>query len=243
MDRSTYLEQVLANLHRLTPEERTAVREEIDGHIEDRVCDLRELGYDEALAEERAMSFMGDPEEVGREMDKQYPLRWLVLGRIALVVSVLLIAQAVLGIGMFFHLASSLEARWTAAVETVDFGSGYESRHTDIRMRIGDDVLRIYAVGVGKGKGERVQLAMCAYDRFPGGIVSHEIFPNLTLMDQRGGTGESNSSSSGRGDWGAEYAQRTVVIQPGDTYITAVYERYGERVSVKIPLGETEGEA
>ena len=73
MDRRTYVEQVLANLRRVTPGERAAIRDEIDGHIEDHICDLLELGYDEKLAEERAMSFMGDPVEVGRERDKQYP--------------------------------------------------------------------------------------------------------------------------------------------------------------------------
>lgn len=67
------MEQVLANLRRVTPDERAAIRDEIDGHIEDHICDLLELGYDEKLAEERAMSFMGDPVEVGRERDKQYP--------------------------------------------------------------------------------------------------------------------------------------------------------------------------
>ena len=69
------MEQVLANLRRVTPDERAAIRGEIDGHIEDHICDLIELGYDEKLAEERAMAAMGDPEEVGRELDKQYPLR------------------------------------------------------------------------------------------------------------------------------------------------------------------------
>ncbi len=244
MEREAYLSQVLANLHRCTPEEQDAIRAEIDGHIEDHVCDLLDLGYDGAVAEERAMSFMGDPTEVGRELDRQYPMRWLVLGRAALVLTIFLVAQALLGVGAFSSLLWSLEARWTAAVGEVDFGLGYESRHTDIRMRIGDDVVRIYAVGVGQGKGERVQVAMCAYDRFPGGIVSDQIFPNLTLMDQRGASDKNGGyGGSGKSNWGAVYRQRTVLIQPGDTYFTAVYERFGERVSVNIPLGETEGAA
>ena len=44
------MEQVLANLRRVTPDERAAIREELDGHIEDHICDLLELGYDEKLA-------------------------------------------------------------------------------------------------------------------------------------------------------------------------------------------------
>lgn len=80
MTPSEYRDRVLAGLRRLTPEEREAVRRELDGHIEDHMEALRELGYDEALAQERTMAAMGDPEEVGRELEKQYPLRWLILG-------------------------------------------------------------------------------------------------------------------------------------------------------------------
>ena len=111
------MEQVLANLRRVTPDERAAIREELDGHIEDHICDLLELGYDEKLAEERAMAAMGDPEEVGRELDKQYPLRWLVLGRAALVLTVVLCIQALTGFGILFHARDSVMARlvpsWT----------------------------------------------------------------------------------------------------------------------------------
>ena len=70
MTRQEYTDRVLANLRRVTPEERAAIREELDAHMEDHICDLLDLGYDEALAEERTMQRMDDPEEVGRELDK-----------------------------------------------------------------------------------------------------------------------------------------------------------------------------
>ena len=71
MTRQEYTDRVLANLRRVTRSERAAIREELDAHMEDHICDLLDLGYDEALAEERTMQRMGDPEEVGRELDKQ----------------------------------------------------------------------------------------------------------------------------------------------------------------------------
>lgn len=52
MTRWEYTEQVLANLRRVTRAEREAIRAEIDGHMEDHVCDLLELGYPPELAEE-----------------------------------------------------------------------------------------------------------------------------------------------------------------------------------------------
>ena len=66
MNREEYTRRVLSALGRLTPKEISAVRAEIDGHIEDHMAYLLDLGYDEQLAEARTMAAMGDPEEVGR---------------------------------------------------------------------------------------------------------------------------------------------------------------------------------
>ena len=79
MDRKTYIETVLSALRHVTRREREAIRAEIDGHIEDHMADLLELDYPPELAEERTLSAIGDPAEVGRELNKQYPLRWLTV--------------------------------------------------------------------------------------------------------------------------------------------------------------------
>ena len=45
---------------------------------------LRELGYDEELAEERAIAAMGEPDEVGRELNRQYTgWGWVLVSRAA----------------------------------------------------------------------------------------------------------------------------------------------------------------
>ena len=72
MDRRDYTDRVLSSLRRVTEKEREAIRSELDGHIEDHMEALRELGYDEELAEERAIAAMGEPDEVGRELNRQY---------------------------------------------------------------------------------------------------------------------------------------------------------------------------
>ena len=51
MTKAEYTAAVCAALRRLTPRERTAVREEIDGHIQDHMADLLALDYPEDLAE------------------------------------------------------------------------------------------------------------------------------------------------------------------------------------------------
>ena len=235
MDRRTYVEQVLANLRRVTPDERAAIREELDGHIEDHICDLLELGYDEKLAEERAMAAMGDPEEVGRELDKQYPLRWLVLGRVAVVLTVVLCIQALTGFGILFHARDSVMARlvpsWRDDTEVAENGA-----ELSMRMTVGNDIVRVYRAEVWDlGPTSVAEIGFCTYDRIPGGIVSEELMNGLRLENQRGEVKDRNSVRS-YGNWGAEYGELSVEVAPGDTYVVLVYEGYGRNVSMEIPL-------
>ena len=235
MDRRTYIEQVLENLRRVTPDERAAIRNEIDGHIEDHICDLLELGYDEKLAEERAMAAMGDPEEVGRELDKQYPLRWLVLGRAALVLTVVLCIQALTGFGILFHARDSVMARlvpsWRDDTEVAENGA-----ELSMRMTVGNDIVRVYRAEVWDlGPTSVAEIGFCTYDRISGGIVSEELMNGLRLENQRGEVKDRNSVRS-YGNWGAEYGELSVEVAPGDTYVVLVYEGYGRNVSMEIPL-------
>ena len=91
MDRRQYTDRVLTSLRRVTAKEREAIRQELDGHMEDHMDALRELGYDEQEAEEHTLAAMGDPAEVGRELNRQYPFRWLVVKWAAQGVAVLLV--------------------------------------------------------------------------------------------------------------------------------------------------------
>ena len=236
MTRQEYTDRVLANLRRVTRSERAAIREELDAHMEDHICDLLDLGYDEALAEERTMQRMGDPEEVGRELDKQYPLRWLVLGRVALTLTVVMCIVALFGVGILSHLWWSLEAR----IAPDQISSGFPERDwrpVDIRVPVGNDILRIYRVAMGKKDGQLVaEVTMCTYDRMPGGIVSGSLLPNVELTDQRGTPPEWGLGGGGKSNWGAAYTTKYINIEPEDTYVTVTYDRFGEYVSVRVPL-------
>ena len=117
MDRRDYTDRVLSSLRRVTEKEREAIRSELDGHIEDHMEALRELGYDEELAEERAIAAMGEPDEVGRELNKQYPFRWLVAKWFG---QVLQSAGSQISATMLAHLAGSLLLsipRWSSQLE------------------------------------------------------------------------------------------------------------------------------
>ena len=238
MTKAEYVAAVCAALRRLTPRERASVRDEIDGHIEDHMADLLALDYPEDLAEQRALSAMGDPEAVGRELEKQYPLGWLILGRAAVVLTVALSLQMLLGIGVLGMVLDSFAAR-ICPDEDIGLNTVVAQERVDIRLPVGNDVLRIYRVAVGQS-GKTVgqweaEVSMCAYDRIPGGTVSSAIWSHTELANPRG---ETSFSGGGRGSWWVEYHEAHTVLEPGDTYVTLTYDYLGETHTVKLPLPE-----
>ena len=247
MTRSEYVEQVLSVMRHVTKSEWEAIRAEIDAHIEDHICDLLELDYDEALAEERTMALMGDPEEVGRELDKQYTNGfWIWLESIAKILLVPMILVALLGIGILFHAVDYLEARFAPEGYRSDFPAEI-TEEVDLRVQVGNDILRVYEVALGEQSHYNhateesevlptVQVSVCAYNRIPFGIVSGDLFTYLKAADQRGT--EVDTWGGGAGSWGAEYDRYYIPIESGDTYVTLSYDRFGESVELKVPLPE-----
>ena len=247
MTRTEYVERVLSVMRHVTSSEREAIRAEIAAHIEDHICDLLELDYDEALAEERTMARMGDPEEVGRELDKQYTNSfWIWLEGVAKILLVPMVLVSLIGVGSLFHAANHLEARFAPEGYRTDFPAEI-TEEVDLRVPVGNDILRVYQVALGEQshynydleKREMlptVQVSVCAYDRIPFGIVSGDLFTYLKVSDQRGN--ESDNWGGGSGSWGAEYSRYYIPVEPGDTYVTLSYDRFGESVTLKVPLPE-----
>ena len=188
MNRSEYCAQVLSHLRRLSRREREAVRAELEEHMEDRVCALLDLGYDQALAEERTMAAMGDPAQVGREMAKQYPRGWNVVTGVSLVLCVFV---------MFSALSSSSNRKmigyaWDSLVyrvfppgpETVIAGtvspreiepvSGV-TEAVDIRRTIGDNVLRVYQITVGTQDSQTAEQTGIYEGGYPDSALAAEV--------------------------------------------------------------------
>ena len=149
MDRRDYTDRVLSSLRRVTEKEREAIRSELDGHIEDHMEALRELGYDEELAEERAIAAMGEPDEVGRELNKQYPFRWLVAKWGAILLAVWILASV-----LVFSGEGTLGV-WTGITErrvpnlrhhAGPSGGIIAAVYPKMEFTVGDDVVRIVRV-------------------------------------------------------------------------------------------------
>ena len=163
MDRREYTDTVLSALRHVTKRERTAIRSEIDGHIEDHMEGLQELGYEQEFAEQRTLDAMGDPKEVGRELNRQYPLGWLVIGRMAMaaVLVFALVAAGPMWNALRDTVLPNLQARWfpTAGQDLteISFG-GYEdgayqalvktADDPDLRQTVNGITARLYQVGL-----------------------------------------------------------------------------------------------
>lgn len=232
MNRRDYCAEVMANLRRLTDRERSAVQAELEGHMEDHMLALIELGYDESLAEERMLQHMGDPTEVGQTLNQQYSRFWLAVGRIAKACLVLLAVLAIMGTFNTYYLFNSLRVRvapWSGIQQ--DWEESVNQK-LDIQQPVGSDVLRILGSGTKVENGEAVAVVVfCQYDQNPFGLVSQKY---LQWLDCRGE--ETIGGGGGHSTAGASYSRRELVVQTGDPYVTAVWERYGERVEIRVPL-------
>ena len=170
MDRETFCNTVLSRVRFATEREREAIRRELEGHLEDHAADLVRIGWPENEAEERAMAAMGDPAEIGRALNREYPLGWLVLSRIAL------LAAMVLGLLAFAawcvipaQVFRNVQARTAPAayLSLYDEEYGLDAvMETDIRVDLGDRVLWVYQTGLDTETGQADLLA-CLYHKNP----------------------------------------------------------------------------
>lgn len=241
MTREDFMSQVLLPLGRLTGDERSAVRQELEEHIEDRMEALLGMGWAPELAEARSLEAMGDPAEIGREMAKQYRGRgWVWIGRAAVILTVVLCIQALLSIGILGSFLDSVNARTCRDTDIRTHVDPLEaSALVDIRETVGNDVLRIIRVNVGLRDGDQrvAEVAASMYDRIPGGIAADGLMSWSQLKNERGETG---SSGSGSGNFGTEYALLWTPVEPEDTYVVWEYHGIGNSVRVEIPLPKEE---
>ena len=87
--------------------DRGAIQRELAAHYQDHVRDLERVGYDWKLAEQRALAAMGDPEEIGRALDRVHKpwLGWLwIASRAVLALTVMACLLSLPGTGSFFHM-------------------------------------------------------------------------------------------------------------------------------------------
>lgn len=229
MTRREYTDRVLSVMQRITAAEEEAIRAELDAHMEDHLEVLLELGYETELAEQRTMERMGDPEEVGRELDKQYPRFWLIAERVLKVLVCVLALVLVFDALTMYSVWGSLQAR----MEPYEYAGKYQLEHMnmqlDIRREIGSDILHIY--GSGTNPDGKIHVLYYWYDQDLLGYVTGE---NVELVDCRG------EQVLGGGGWSRNRRLSSCdsrgTVQSGDPYVTVVVYRFDERYEIQVPL-------
>ena len=236
MERGEYLDAVAAELKRLTPKERAAVRGELDAHIEDHAASLREHGYADEEADARATALMGDPVQVGRDIAKLYRPIWLWVERVAGVLIAVMALYMLLGLG-------ALGSAWNSVYARVCVPDDEAAIRMDERMAVGDDVVRLYGIkGYEPGQACEIELNLCAFDRVPFGCVYQNIWGGVRFL-----AGEDRSEryrAAGGGGWsneGVSYRSVAVKLEPEDTSLTLRYERFGEVAELTVDLTEVRG--
>ena len=244
MTRGEYIREVSASLKRLTKREREAIRAELDGHMEDHMESLRELGYEEEEAEERTLAAMGDPAEVGRELNRQYPFRWLVVKWVAQGAAVLLMLFLLSGWwDVFGNLACYARARvWPdtfANVEWLARQSGQEAVdrvwETDQRAELGTMTVQVWQVGLDRvsEQGGTAYVAFSCWDEEPWAEP-------VGFIEVYNATDGAEPVHSMGGSWGAAYA---VPVVWGDALQVCWYDeldhQYETLLTVKLPWEES----
>lgn len=241
MERQEFCDRVLAKVCHATPEEKASIRAELDAHMEDHAAALLEAGYGEAEAAERAMAAMGDPEEIGAELNRDYPLGWLVLSRVSLIVTVMLCATLLFSWPILGNVLYSFQTH--IAPESSPFAPrdqyGYE-RKVDIRTEVGDDILRIYKVGLDvstDGETGVVGLFTCNYNKKFFGYTAN----SLDLRFETSATAEDapffGSGGGGGGGGGVNYMLvKEIPVTRADDAVTVIYDRYGDYAQIEAPV-------
>jgi len=234
--RKEYVEQVLSALTHITAKEKISVCAEIDAHIEDHICALLDLGYSEDLAEERTMLRMGDPEEVGRELNKQYPMGWLIVRWVAMALTIIVLLT--LSGPLQKRLRSSVDSLWArwmpqheADLTVMEDSEGplvTAAWDPGVEIHAEDVHIRVYQAGVDDPvNGEEAWLAISWWRDNP--------------LLQQPGTGMMEFYIDGElAQWGSFWFSEStrgipVTVEYGDSLELSV-EIYGEEYTRTIML-------
>ena len=244
MDRKEYCDRVLAQVGRLTNDEADNLRNELAGHIEDHAEALVERGYTEEDAVARAVELMGDPEETGKALREQYRHFWLVIvQRVAIFVTVVACVQGFFMLPMLSGVYESLRERVNPTVNSISWEELDGAADLRERIAVGNDIVQLNRIEYGVREGERQAVLWASvYDRVPGGKVYENLLETLVLENERGESmypwldGNYRSCTSSRGSLYVHYGLHTVPLEEGDTYVTFVYDRFGERIETRIEL-------
>ena len=245
-----FCEAVCAQVKHATEDEKREIAQELSDHMSDHAAALMEIGRSEGEAVTAAVAAMGNAEEIGKELNKEYPLLWLILSRAAALLIVVLVIQFLMLPWGIYNAAGSLGARMSPPRDSMAQDMDDSWTLVDYRYNApGNDVYYIYSVDIlpnteksGSSGGFHsvlddydyfVRVAACNYDRNPFGNASQILLNHIILTN---GDGVSWGNSSGHGSSGANHEVSNIPVNYGEEYLHLDFSAFGWEIHDLIPL-------
>ena len=236
-----YGETVCQFVSHATRKEKKAIQAELAAHMEDHALALLDSGYDQDHALATAVASMGDPEEVGKALNKEYPLLWLILSRGLLIAIVLL----VLSLGSFaregfYGLRDTLQARIAPMdcpyLETESLTTLPPLAPVDLLHPIGEDsILSIFGIGLSAQEDGTYDAFVCAVN-YPESIWGHSgLYANKLEFSSNERGYEHVLFFAGGSDKAMYAFYRIPELMFGNT-LTAKYDHFGTAYTLDLPL-------
>ena len=237
-----YTHAVSKYVRHATGKEKAALRRELSDHMEDHALALMDGGFSEDHACRVALESMGDPETVGRALNKEYPLRWLLLSWLVWLAVLAMALVLVLTLSTDLQGATgSLEARYSPSADHPSFSiPGAKPVPLDLTETLPNgDVIHFYAAAVEEkekyaGQGYLGHLYAVTYNRNP----LRDPFYYASMLDLSTTTPKEdlliNHVPSFQGN--ATYYHWVIYFVHPTEPVTVQYDRHGTSFTLEIPL-------
>lgn len=236
---------VTAQVHNATPQEKAAIRQELAEHLEDHAAYLtEEHGLSPEEASEAAIAAMGDPAEIGQELNEKYPRRWRIWYFLCKTLAILCIVLTLypLLLGFFTQLddiRESMQARHYVSNEG-------DVLPMDTEIIVGNQVLRLYGVKYDLyGNHPELVLYFLTYDRIPWHNASEDLVTLLEISDVDGNPLSSLCYRISSGSCPVYHRQMDVLVDAPPEALIISYDsrgqQFSERVSIPVPEQLPEG--
>lgn len=232
---TAYADSVCQQVRYATRKERAGIRKELTDHMEDHAQALLHAGYDADHAQQVALTHMGDPEEVGKALNRAYPKVWYILSR---VMALLLILVPLLS--LLLVPFQTIKTTWQVRTDPMGFFQpAVPVTSLDLRQDLpGGTVLHICGVSLEDQKDGTYLATVYTvkYQKDP--LAVHwDLHNTLTFS--------SSESIYSLRDWNLPESwwqgqgvtcELYQIPLPREAVLTAHYDHYGTRFDTEIPL-------
>lgn len=247
---AAYGDQVCQFVRYATRREKAGIRKELTDHIADHTQALTSAGHPQETAQALALAAMGDPEEVGRALDREYPLKWRVLAHTSLLLLVVAVPLVLLLLARpGLALKNNLQARWfpmttISAMEPMEYTVERPAPvPIDLQETLADSIhwkvfgYRIYAGQEVEGYCLSLYAVIYSDDPFTAlDQISYVFSPIFTALDPEGAPLPAMADLSCDRTWGAMLFNYSLSGLPYGAAVTAHYDRFGVTFDLPIPL-------